>query len=440
MAWRPGTGALLASFLLLLLLTTAAPSADHGGGGGGEQLLPITLRLQDGGERVMVDSHGRQRAFHGTNCVVKGPPWIPSRDGFDQFTSLTARDFELMRSAGVNGIRLGVMWPGVEPERGQYNHSYLDIVADIVDEAATYGIYVLADMHEDALSERFCGEGIPEWASEPANSSAAFPLPLGPPYQNDPATGFPTRQDCANQSWTSYGGTEALASAYTRLYQNHDHLADSWGLQFAEVAKRLAAKPNLLGLELLNEPWSPPIGEHPPNRANRELLQPAYDIVATHIRAVAPEVLIFFSGAIGDRTGDPKIDAIPLGFDHPPGGDEHAAYSAIAFHSYLGQNLGSWPIPGLRAYYQTRIRDARNLSTGLLMTESGANITPFAFCCCDASIAASFPRETTIVYPDRLGTDRRKRWNPAMACLPAWRIIMQEASSCSSTCGLSWRS
>lgn len=180
MAWRPGTGALLASFLLLLLLTTTAPSADYGGG---EQLLPITLRLQDGGERVMVDSHGRQRAFHGTNCVVKGPPWIPSRDGFDQFTSLTARDFELMRSAGVNGIRLGVMWPGVEPERGQYNHSYLDIVADIVDEAATYGIYVLADMHEDALSERFCGEGIPGWASEPANSSAAFPLPLGPPYQ-----------------------------------------------------------------------------------------------------------------------------------------------------------------------------------------------------------------------------------------------------------------
>ena len=53
-----------------------------------------------------MDSFGRQRAFHGTNCVVKGPPWIPSRDGFDQFTSLTAKDFELMRSAGVNAIRL----------------------------------------------------------------------------------------------------------------------------------------------------------------------------------------------------------------------------------------------------------------------------------------------------------------------------------------------
>ena len=82
-------------------------------------LLPIMLRLQTTGERVMVDSFGRERAFHGTNAVVKGPPWIPSRGAFDQFTSLTAKDFELMQSAGVNAIRLGVMWPGVEPVRGQ---------------------------------------------------------------------------------------------------------------------------------------------------------------------------------------------------------------------------------------------------------------------------------------------------------------------------------
>ena len=85
--------------LLLLLLAAATGSAAPA-------LLPIALRLEETGERVLVDSFGRQRAFHGTNCVVKGPPWIPSRDGFDQFTSLTAKDFELMRSAGVNAIRL----------------------------------------------------------------------------------------------------------------------------------------------------------------------------------------------------------------------------------------------------------------------------------------------------------------------------------------------
>ena len=30
--------------------------------------------------------------------------------------------------------------------------------------AAEYGIYTLLDMHQDVLSEKFCGEGIPDWA------------------------------------------------------------------------------------------------------------------------------------------------------------------------------------------------------------------------------------------------------------------------------------
>lgn len=45
----------------------------------------------------------------------------------------------------------GVMWPGVEPQRGIYNETYLRIVKDIVEEAATYGIYVLADMHQEPI-------------------------------------------------------------------------------------------------------------------------------------------------------------------------------------------------------------------------------------------------------------------------------------------------
>ena len=30
--------------------------------------------------------------------------------------------------------------------------------------AATFGIYSLLDMHQDDLSNKFCGEGIPDWA------------------------------------------------------------------------------------------------------------------------------------------------------------------------------------------------------------------------------------------------------------------------------------
>ena len=32
------------------------------------------------------------------------------------------------------------------------------------DSAAKYGIYTLLDAHQDDLSQKFCGEGIPDWA------------------------------------------------------------------------------------------------------------------------------------------------------------------------------------------------------------------------------------------------------------------------------------
>ena len=100
-----------------LLLVALAPGIVAVAG----SVSGVKLRLQPTGERVFVDEHGRERIFHGTNVITKGRPWYPTRDGYDAFTSLVREDFELMQSVGINSIRLGVMWPGVEPHRGVYN-------------------------------------------------------------------------------------------------------------------------------------------------------------------------------------------------------------------------------------------------------------------------------------------------------------------------------
>lgn len=94
------------------------------------------------------DADGRERYFHGTNCVVKGPPYHPDPDNFDTLVSLTDRDFALLADAGMNVIRLGVMWPGVEPQPGQYNYTYLGVISRIAAGAAKHGIYTLLDMHQ----------------------------------------------------------------------------------------------------------------------------------------------------------------------------------------------------------------------------------------------------------------------------------------------------
>lgn len=318
------------------------------------------------GRRVFVDESGRERQFHGTNVAVKGPPWHPTLDGFDDLTSLVAEDFELMRSAGLNVIRLNVAWPGVEPTRGVYNETYLEVMRNLSAQAASYGIYTLAEMHQDALSERFCGEGIPAWAAQPAADSAPFPLPLKlPAFEPDPSSPdkFPTRQNCSLlPSWPSAAQSEALQSAALRLYKNHDGLLDSWAAYWGKVASAWGASPELLGFELLNEPDGLDTDLQAGDRDN---LLPAYDALAARIREEVPDALIFFAGQPGDRTGDAKKDAVPQGFTHPPGGTEHAQNSVLAFHFYTGQN--TWHT---KSYLETRLSDAAELGVGTFMTES----------------------------------------------------------------------
>lgn len=51
------------------------------------------------------------------------------------------------------------MWPGVEPAQGEFSDAYIKKLKSIVNAAAKRGIYTLLDMHQDVLSENFCGEG-----------------------------------------------------------------------------------------------------------------------------------------------------------------------------------------------------------------------------------------------------------------------------------------
>lgn len=143
----------------------------------------------------------RNRVFlHGVNVIVKGYPWIPNTNEWNIDTSLTAKDLATLRDLGVNVIRLGVMWPGVEPTRGSYDRLYLQQLRKIISMAAEYGIYTLLDMHQDVLSEKFCGEGVPAWAAvpyKPLSAQQGFPVPVEIfPFTNASVIdGFPTRQD-----------------------------------------------------------------------------------------------------------------------------------------------------------------------------------------------------------------------------------------------------
>jgi endoglycosylceramidase len=129
---------------------------------------------------------------------------VPITDHFDAIHSLSKEDFENLSEWGINVLRLGVEWPGIEPQQGVWNETVLDILQGIVVNASAYGIDILVDMHQDCLAQLLCGEGIPSWAVRTRAKARAFPEPLHAAYVIDNTTGLPRPEDCALLSWASY--------------------------------------------------------------------------------------------------------------------------------------------------------------------------------------------------------------------------------------------
>ncbi|KAF9403209.1 hypothetical protein BGZ94_004678, partial [Podila epigama] len=103
----------------------------------------------DQSTQQLIDVQGRSRWFHGTNAVKKSFPWHHDINNFTPSWSLVDKDIQTMKDLNINSVRLGVHWAGVEPVRGQYNTTYLDIMYNIIKKFEDNGIYTLVDQHQD---------------------------------------------------------------------------------------------------------------------------------------------------------------------------------------------------------------------------------------------------------------------------------------------------
>ncbi|KAJ3190815.1 hypothetical protein HK101_008341 [Irineochytrium annulatum] len=276
----------------------------------------------------------QQYEVTGTNVVYKGFPFHPdiSPNASSAQWSFNQDDVNILASHGVTAIRLGIMWPGVEPFRGHYNTSYLAVMAEIVEMLQDAGIYVLLDFHQDALSEKFCGEGLPMWAAEPQGSLfniLGFPAPIEKPYATD-SNGIPSPADCGKHGFGDYTITYAASTAYQRLYTNYDGLRDAWVTYWKIVAATFLNFNNILGYDLMNEPGPGNIFADPalilPGNADHELLEGFFSAGAEGIRSVDPNAIIFM--------GSITWDNFQIGFKSVPGGPAYASRTVLSFHHY----------------------------------------------------------------------------------------------------------
>jgi hypothetical protein len=70
------------------------------------------------------------------------------------------------------------MWPGYSLGEKEVNDTYLSEIEKIVNELGESGIYTLLDMHQDLLTEYFCGEGMPDYLIGYLPKVKDFPWPL----------------------------------------------------------------------------------------------------------------------------------------------------------------------------------------------------------------------------------------------------------------------
>jgi len=333
-----------ASFLAALLLSLTVPTAVFAG-----SLRAASPFLRDGQGRVVL--------FHGVNAVWKLPPYVPSAAYFDD------GDGQFLADNGFNSVRLGVLCAGVEPARGRYDESYLDRIEAIVDMLGRHGIAVLLDFHQDMYNEKYAGEGFPDWAV------------IDDGLPNLPVFGFPG----------NYFANPATFHAFDNLWLNRDGLWDRYRAFWKHVAKRFKAKSNLLGYDLLNEPWP---GSQWPTCVNPIgcpqwdvlFLQPFHENVIAGIREADSATPVWWEPQVIDDGGAGNSVGLLSPIADP------ATNQGISFHVYaLAALFGSTAAPLLSGpndpvsplnealvFEQQQAAAARN-DSALLVTEFGAS-------------------------------------------------------------------
>lgn len=309
---------------------------------------PIEFRGSD-----LIDAEGRVVQIHGINMVRKSAPFhvSPAEAGF-------AENLERVRRSGFNGVRLGVWMAELMPEPGMVDVEYLAEVERGVDALVDEGLWVLLDFHQDVFT------GMPDWATTPETAALSPTLPGGAAFWA--LAYFAPR---SMQQWEDLYDRVPVADGRSAV--------DLMGDAVAAVAERFQGEPNVIGIDLMNEPW-------PGERffdclvggcgARYVQLQSIFEEYTAKVRAAAPGMRVWWA---------PYNFGAPFQNAPAPSGPD----VALTYHSYCLYTDGGEPVqPGdvenalCRGVYETQTDEALRLGrvwdTPVLLGEFGASASP----------------------------------------------------------------
>jgi endoglycosylceramidase len=306
---------------VLLLATIVLPASARAGAD------PLAVK---GGR--LVDGQGRAVVLHGVNVVYKLAPYTPD---------FTRADARRLRGWGMNAIRLGVSWRALEPTRGAIDVDYVRRVRQLVRVAGAEGLWVLVDMHQDEWSERFGGNGAPDWAT----------LDDGQPFVGSP---FP------------YGYLQpAVGRSFTSFWTDRDGIRGEYVAAYAVLARALSHEDAVIGYDAMNEPACEltvsPCGVPPMPEAAARYLESFYRALIPRLAAADRDTPTFYE------------DWLTTGFGYPFSVRLPYAHQGLSYHVYCGQPIRPDPCPTQER--QALVNGAANAAVNhavALVTEFGA--------------------------------------------------------------------
>jgi endoglycosylceramidase len=269
---------------------------------------------------------------------------------------------------------------GAETSEGKYNSTYVNQLSKITDDASKYGIYTLLNLHQEILSEKYCGEGFPDYVIDKAitgqQGKKSFPYPIDESYHEKAEDGYPTRYDCSLHELSSYYHTHETNIVFQNLYRNAtepNSILGDWSRMWEKMASLSDGNSAILGYELLHKPWPGNVFTKSsylmkPALADLENLQTAYDYIVNNIRKVDSSSLIFFSSSMSNEDVPSSS-----GFIHPPSGFEAAKSSVFSF-SYK-PTFGKKRSDGLSSFFELKEKDAKRLQTGSMLIDFDSDDT-----------------------------------------------------------------
>lgn len=240
---------------------------------------------------LLRDGLGRVVFLRGVNAGgrSKFAPYVPFDYASGQFAQALASYMDRAASWGIDAMRVPFTWTALEGTQGTYDPDWMAQYQQILDAAWARGIWTVVDFHQDIYSESFCGDGLPGWTLGPT----------WPPYMHD-------CPDWQLEYFQNTGVEDAFDAFWAAGSPTQPEYLAAWDTMIA----RFQNEAGVIGFEPFNEPAA---GTANQNKFEATTLTAFFSMVAPHMRALAPQTLVFIDAPGVDSVGATTAMTRPTG-------------------------------------------------------------------------------------------------------------------------------